>query len=63
MSTPELPPLEQARENVAARFTHAYHKRAILAGAWDGGALIRQERHRIEGNTETTGGNDESIPV
>lgn len=48
MTKPELTPLEQARQNVADRTSFGANKRAILAGDWDSGSLVREERIRIE---------------
>lgn len=50
--------LERAREAVAARHEQPYHKRAILAGDWDTGFLVRdalaeirkEEGHPVDGN-------------
>jgi hypothetical protein len=41
-------PIEQARENLAARYIHQYHKAAILRGDWDSGSLIAAELQKIE---------------
>jgi len=42
------PAIEKARELLAARYGHAYHKTAILRGDWDSGSLIAAELERIE---------------
>jgi hypothetical protein len=36
----------QARANVAARNNPA-HRRAIMAGEWDGGTLVQEEEQRL----------------
>jgi len=41
--------LQQARENVAARYAQGYHQRAIRSGAWDAGSLVRDEIAKVEG--------------
>lgn len=41
--------LQQARENVAARYAQGYHVRAILSGQWDAGSLVRDEIAKVEG--------------
>ncbi|KEZ17186.1 hypothetical protein CP98_03684 [Sphingobium yanoikuyae] len=41
--------LQQARENVAARYAQPYHQRAILSGQWDAGSLVRDEIAKVEG--------------
>lgn len=43
-----LSPIEQARERLAGRYRHAYHKNAIQRGEWDGGSLIAAELDSIE---------------
>lgn len=45
---PDTTPLQQARENIAARYKQTYTINAILAGDWDTGSLVREERIRIE---------------
>ncbi|MGJ8477272.1 hypothetical protein [Sphingobium yanoikuyae] len=41
--------LQKARENVAARHAQPYHQRAILAGEFDRGSLVRDEIAKVEG--------------
>lgn len=41
--------LQQARENVAARYAQPYHRAAILRGEWDAGFLVRDEIAKVEG--------------
>ncbi|MFX4084498.1 hypothetical protein ACKU27_05270 [Sphingobium yanoikuyae] len=41
--------LQQARENVAARYAQPYHRAAILRGEWDAGSLVRDEIAKVEG--------------
>lgn len=41
--------LQQARENVAARYAQPYHQRAIRNGEWDAGSLVRDEIAKVEG--------------
>lgn len=44
--------LQQARENVAARYAQGYHQRAILSGQWDAGSLVRDEIAKVEGRED-----------
>lgn len=41
--------IQQARENVAARYQQPYHVNAILRGEWDNGALVRDELAKLKG--------------
>jgi hypothetical protein len=39
--------VQQARRNVADRYFQGYTIRAILAGEWDRGRLVRDETERL----------------
>lgn len=39
--------VQQARRNVADRYAQPYTVRAILAGDWDRGGLVRDEVERL----------------
>jgi len=39
----EPAPIEIARKRLADRTAQPYNRRAILSGAWDGGALVKDE--------------------
>lgn len=39
--------VQQARRNVADRWVQPYTIRAILAGEWDAGRLVREEVERL----------------
>jgi hypothetical protein len=44
--------VQQARQRVAARYVQPFHKRAILSGDWDAGALIQSEIRAIKGEEQ-----------
>lgn len=39
--------IQQARRNVADRYVQPYTIRAILAGSWDSGGLVRDEIEKL----------------
>lgn len=39
--------LKLARERVAGRYHHAYHRNTILRGGWDAGDLVKREIEAI----------------